>query len=233
MTKLKCIAVDDEPLALEYIAKHISKIEQFNLVATCKNASVAQQIIADQKIDLIFLDIQMPGTTGIELAKIIPKNIMVIFTTAYEKFALGGFEASAIDYLLKPIEFERFKTASIKAIELFNLKNNNKQNDGFIIVKSEYQTFKIFFADILYVEGLKDYVKIYTTTQAKPILTRQNLKTFETQLPENLFFRIHKSYIVPIEKISSITKSNILINEKEIPLGDTYKEDFLKHYFKE
>lgn len=231
MIKLNCIAVDDEPLALEYIAKHISKIEQFNLVAKCKSASVAEKIILEQKIDIIFLDIQMPGTTGIELAKKIPKNIMVIFTTAYEKFALEGFDVNAIDYLLKPIEFERFKTACLKAAELFNLKSLSKQTDGFIIVKSEYQTFKLFFSDIMYVEGLKDYVKIYLNNQAKPILSRQNLKTFENQLPSHFFCRIHKSFIIPFNKITSVTKSTILINKKEFPLGETYKEEFLKQYF--
>ncbi|MDX2172744.1 MAG: response regulator [Bacteroidota bacterium] len=232
MIKLNCIAVDDEPLALEYIAKHISKFEQFNLVAKCKNVSVAEKTIAEQKIDLVFLDIQMPGKTGIELAKILPTQIMVIFTTAYEKFALEGFDVNAVDYLLKPIEFERFKAASNKAIELFNLKNYTKPNEGFIIVKSEYQTFKLLFSDILFIEGLKDYVKIYVSNQVKPILSRQNLKTFESQLPSHLFFRIHKSFIIPIEKITSVTKSTILINEKEFPLGETYKENFLKQYFK-
>lgn len=230
--KINCIIVDDEPLALEYLSKHILKDERLNLIAKCRNAPMAEEVLKKEKVDLVFLDIQMPGKTGVDLARTLDANTMVIFTTAYEKYAIDGYEVNAIDYLLKPIDFTRFKKASDKAAELTALKAT-RDGDKFIFVKSEYQNLKIFLKDILYVEGLKDYVKIFITTQAKPILSRQNLKSIETQLPSEGFQRVHKSYIISHNKITSVNKLKIMVREKEIPLGDSYKEDFLKNYFKE
>lgn len=232
MTKVNCMIVDDEPLALEFLSKHISKIPELHLIAKCKNVSGATEVLKNEKIDLVFLDIQMPGKSGLELAKLIDPKTMIVFTTAYEKYALDGYEVNAIDYLLKPIEFERFQKACSKAIDLLTLKNS-QDNDKFIFVKSEYQNIKILLKDILYAEGLKDYVKIFLNTQPKPILSRQNLKSFEAQLPSTLFQRVHKSYIISHSKITSVNKLKIFIGEKEIPLGESYKEDFLKLYFKE
>ncbi|MCE3226336.1 MAG: response regulator of the LytR/AlgR family [Bacteroidetes bacterium] len=229
MDKINCIAVDDEPLALEYISKHIARIPELKLLAKCKNVASAQDILKKEKIDLIFLDIQMPGRTGLDLAKHISEKQFIVFTTAYEKYAVEGFEVNAIDYLLKPIEFVRFKKACDKVIEQINLRQG-KTEESYILVKSEYQNVKIFLKDIVYVEGLKDYVKIFLLNQPKPLLSRQNLKTFETQIPTKLFSRIHKSYIISNEKVSAVNKMKIFIGEKEFPLGDAYKEQFLKRF---
>jgi two-component system, LytTR family, response regulator len=229
MNKINCIAVDDEPLALEYISKHIARIPEMKLLAKCKNAASAEDVLKKEKVDLIFLDIQMPGRTGLDLAKHIHSKQFIIFTTAYEKYAVEGFEVNAIDYLLKPIEFERFKTACNKVIEQIHLRQG-KNEDSYILVKSEYQNVKVFLKDIVYVEGLKDYVKIFLQNQVKPLLSRQNLKTFETQIPGKSFSRIHKSYIVSNDKVTAINKLKILIGEKEFPLGDAYKDEFLKRY---
>lgn len=232
MIKINCIAVDDEPLALSLIEKHIAQIPELNLITKCKNARVAEDYFNLNEIDLVFLDVQMPGKTGIEFSRILPKSTMVIFTTAYEQYAIKGFEVNAIDYIVKPWDFERFKIACYKAIDFYKLKSNqNKEVDEFILVKSEYQTIKINFNDILYVEGLKDYVKIYVSTQSKPILSRQNLKTFEAQLNPELFYRIQKSFLVALNKITSSSKNHLSIADKMLPIGETYKESFFKKYF--
>jgi DNA-binding LytR/AlgR family response regulator len=229
---INCIAVDDEPLALEYISKHIARIPYLKLIAKCRNAAAAVEVLQKEKVDLIFLDIQMPGKTGLDLVKQTHANQFVIFTTAYEKYALKGFEVNATDYLLKPLEFERFKKACDKVAGQMNLRVRTETND-FIFIKSEYQNVKVHLKDIVYVEGLKDYVKIFLSGQVKPLLSRQNLKTFEAQIPSASFTRIHKSYIISNDKITSVNKLKISIGEKEFPLGDVYKEDFLKKYFPE
>jgi DNA-binding LytR/AlgR family response regulator len=230
MITINCIAVDDEPLALEYISKHIARVPYLKLVAKCRNAASAAEVLKTEKIDLIFLDIQMPGKTGLDLVKHIHDKQFIVFTTAYEKYAVKGFEVNAADYLLKPIEFERFKKACDKVADQMNLRSGTDGND-YIFVKSEYQNIKIHLKDIVYVEGLKDYVKIFLLNQAKPLLSRQNLKTFETQVPSSSFTRIHKSFIVSNDKITAINRLKISIGEKDFPLGDVYKENFLKRNF--
>lgn len=230
METLNCIIVDDEPLALENLTRHLSSIKYMKVIAKCKNSLIASEYLKEHKIDVIFLDIQMPGKTGVQLAKEIAKDTMIIFTTAYEKYALESYNLNAIDYILKPIDFDRLKIACDKAFELYSLKNNQKKESGFIMVKSEYQQFKINFSDVVYIEGLKDYVKIYCTNQVKPILSRQNLKTIESSLPNKLFYRVHKSYIVSIDKITSVNKSHLFISNKEIAIGETYKDSFFKKY---
>jgi len=230
--KLNCLAIDDEPLALELISDYISNVPFLNLVKKCIRASDALEIIQNEKIDLIFLDIQMPNITGVQLLKSLQHPPMVIFTTAYDNYALEGYELSVIDYLMKPIPFERFLKAANKANALFLLKNNLKQSNeesdtpDYIFVKSNYQSVKIVFDDILFIEGMKDYVKIYCGE--RPVITLSNLKNFEAQLPPNKFIRVHKSYIVNISKIDSLNKTSLMIANKEIPIGANYKEDFTK-----
>jgi two-component system LytT family response regulator len=229
---IRCLAIDDEPLALNIIEKHISKIHELVLVDKCTSPLKALEIINREEIDLIFLDIEMSEITGIQMLKSMSKKPMVIFTTAYENYALEGYELDVLDYLLKPISFERFLKSVNKAQEFLLLKKNvlPKENTsydhGYIFVKSEYQMLKINLKDILYVEGLKDYVKIYCGP--KPVLSLQNLKGIESKLPSAHFFRVHKSFIVSLHKIDSVHKGRIKIGDNEIPIGDSYREEFLK-----
>jgi DNA-binding LytR/AlgR family response regulator len=230
---IRCLAIDDEPLALDIIEKHISKIPELHLVEKCTSPLKALEIINREEIDLIFLDIEMSEITGIQMLKSMSKRPMVIFTTAYENYALESYELDVLDYLLKPISFERLLKAVNKAQEFFLLKKNAlpKENtsydQGFIFVKSEYQMLKINLKDILYIEGLKDYVKIFCKGP-KPVLSLQNLKGIESKLPSAQFIRVHKSFIVSLPKIDSVHKGRIKIGENEIPIGDSYRDEFLK-----
>lgn len=229
---IRCLAVDDEPLALDVIEKHISKIPELQLVEKCTSPIKALEILNSQEIDLVFLDIEMSEITGIQMLKSMSRKPMVIFTTAYENYAMEGYELDVVDYLLKPISFDRFLKGVNKAQEYFLLKKNASTRDhssyehGFIFVKSEYQMIKVNFKDILYIEGLKDYVKIYNGP--KPILSLQNLKSIESKLPSTHFTRVHKSFIVSLHKIDSVHKGRIKIGENEIPIGENYRDSFLK-----
>jgi len=234
---MNCIIVDDEPLAIDLIEQFVSKVSFLTLVGKCSNAFEALEAINKKLVDLVFLDIQMPNLTGVEFVKTLSHPPMIIFTTAYSNYALDGFELSAVDYLVKPIPFDRFMKSVNKAYELFQLrKNTQKQesaephslpasDDKYIMVKSDYSVVKIALSEILYVEGLKDYLKIFTS-RVKPILTLNSLKKFEDKLPSSNFIRVHRSYIVAIDKIESIQKHRIHIGKELIPIGDLYKESF-------
>lgn len=229
---IKCLIVDDEPLALDLLEDNIRRIPFLELRAKLRNPLEAVELLKKEKIDLLFLDIQMPGITGVQFLKTLKDPPMVIFVTAYEKHALEGFELNVVDFLLKPVSFERFLKAVSKANDLYVLKEqatteNAKASDHFF-VHSEYKLTKIMFKDILYIEGLKDYVKIFTVGNAKPLLTRLNLKQIEEKLSSGKFFRVHKSYIVSIDTIKSVKKTTIYIGDNEIPIGDNYKEDFFR-----
>lgn len=235
---LNCIAIDDEPLALDLIEGFISKVSFLNLTKKCNRAVEAIELIQKSQIDLIFLDIQMPDINGIQLLKSLKYKPMVIFTTAFEQYALESYDLDVIDYLLKPIPFDRFVKAANKALEYNNLRNmatagsgssqrSEKSND-FFFVKSEYQNVKISLPDILYVEGLKDYIKIYLSSKDKPILTLMSLKSLEEKLLPTDFIRVHRSFIVSVNKIDSFSKSNIHIGDKEIPIGELYVDNVLK-----
>ncbi len=228
---LNCLAIDDEPLALDLIEGFINKVSFLKLLNKSNSAVEAIQFIQNNKIDLIFLDIQMPDINGIQLLKSLNYKPLVIFTTAFEQYALESYNLDVIDYLLKPIPFERFVKAANKTFEYYNLRLKSqfseKANDYFF-VKSEYQNVKINLADILYIEGLKDYVKIYLAGKEKPILTLMSLKSLEEKLQQSNFMRVHRSYIISINKIDALTKSNIHIGNKEIPVGELYVENILK-----
>ncbi len=232
MQKLNCIAIDDEPLALDIIEDYINKVDFLHLVKRCYRATDAIDIIRNKNIDLIFLDIQMPKITGVQFAKSIKDIPPVIFTTAYSNYAVEGFELDAVDYLVKPFTFERFLKAASKAYSLHKLKNNsqieiNTNNKAdYIFVKSEYKNIKINFKDILYIEGLSDYIKIHLLNGEK-ILSLQSLKAFNEKLP-NSFIRIHRSFIISFDKIKSIQKNRVFIGNKELSVGESYKEEFLK-----
>lgn len=231
MNKLKCIAIDDEPLALELIVDNIKRIEFLECIGTFNSAIKAEEFINSTSVDLLFLDIQMPAMSGVEFARKL-NDKMFIFTTAFENYALEGFELSAIDYILKPIRFDRFEMACAKAKEWFELKRSDNQNkENSIIIRSEHSFIKLMYADVLYIEGLKDYVKIHVKNSSKPHLTRCNLKTIGDKLPFNKFKRVHKSYIVNTDSITKIETDKIQLSSLSIPLGEAYKNE-LRSLFK-
>ncbi len=222
--EIKCIAVDDEPLALELMKDNISRIPFLKCEATFGSAIKAVEYLKNNKVELAFLDIQMPGLTGIELAGQL-EDTMIIFTTAYDEYAVKGFDVAAVDYLLKPIMFNRFEKACNKVKEFHLLKNSSAKTEQSIIIRSEHKTIKLLLSHILYIEGLKDYVKIFTSNDEKPILTRVNLKGFGEQLSDVTFKRVHKSYIVNFTKVTGIGSDVLLLGKTEIPLGDSYKTE--------
>lgn len=230
--KITCLIVDDEPMALNLVESYVEKTPFLALVQKCASAIDALNYLNENAVDLLFLDIQMPDLTGIELSKVLPENTKVIFTTAFDQYALEGFKLDALDYLLKPFDYAEFLQAANKAKRWFDLVNNQSSapttttKKEFIFVKSEYKQLKIQLNDILYFEGLKDYVKIYTTTQTSPILTLMSLKALEEELPEEDFMRIHRSFIVALNHIDAVERSQIIIGEKRITVSDQYKEKF-------
>jgi DNA-binding LytR/AlgR family response regulator len=247
MTKLRCLAIDDEPFALEILADDIGKIPFLDLVGQFSSPLEAHNQLRQGAIDLLFLDIQMPTLTGTEFLRTLTQPApMVIFTTAFDQYALESYELAVVDYLLKPIPFERFFKAVNKAFELFQLRNPSTglvtsstglttvgplpaERDYFFIFV-EYREVKIYFDDVLYVQGLKDYVKIYSTQQAKPFLSRITLKAVLAQLPGNAFCRVHKSFIVALSKISSSQRTNLYIGTQQIPVSSRYADDFERQY---
>lgn len=225
---INCIAVDDEPLALSLLEDYISKISFLKLVAKCSDAFEAQKALQDNEVDLIFIDIQMPGITGLQFIQSLTNRPMVILVTAYEKFALEGFNLNVVDYVLKPVELSRFMQACNKANELYGLKNQQK-NTGvnsadYFFVNVDYSLVKVMFNDITWIEGLRDYVKIHLKSSSKPLMIRMTVKTVEDELPAAKFIRIHRSFVVAVDSISSIRKSSVFIGDMELPVGDTYKE---------
>ena len=228
---LKCIAVDDEPLALELLEDNISMVPYLQLEATCSNAIEAMKILQTKKIDLIFLDIQMPGLTGLQFIQSLPTKPMIILVTAYEKFALEGFNLDVVDYLVKPVSLERFVKACNKAWELHQLKKTTAQPStsaaDYFFVNVDYSLLKITFSDIIWIEGLKDYIRIHLKNSNKPIITRMSMKSLEDELPSQKFIRIHKSYFVSIEHITAIRKTSLFIGTMELPIGENYKDAVL------
>lgn len=232
---LNCIAVDDENLALDLIEDNIHKVPFLNLVKRCKNPFEAMEVLQNQEIDLIFLDIQMPGISGVQFLQSMTNSPMVIFVTAYKQYALEGFNLNVVDYLLKPIDFERFLKAVNKASELHNLKHKVIVNESVgeiknttIFVNADYSLVKIRTDEITFVEGLKDYVKINLNSSNKPIVTRMTMKAIEEKLPSAEFYRVHKSFIVSLDKIESVRNLKIKIGTALIPISESYSEGFFK-----
>lgn len=233
--KISCIAVDDEPMALNLVESYIEKTPFLELKTKCSSAIEAMQYIKEHPIDLLFLDIQMPDLTGIEFSKLLSKETRVIFTTAFDQYALEGFKAEAIDYLLKPFDYAEFLTAANKAQKWFELvkgKSNETQiiskEKEFLFVKSEYKQLRIKLDDVLYFEGLKDYIKIWLKDNPKPILTLMSLKSLEQELPKTQFMRVHRSFIVSLNNIDIIERSQIIINKQRITVSEQYKPKFLE-----
>jgi len=228
---INCIIVDDEPVARDILKSHLKKINAVNVVATCKNAIEAFNEISSNQINLIFLDINMPEISGLSFAKTINKNIKVIFTTAYREYAIEGFDIQAVDYLLKPISFERLLQAVNKYLGENSLESTEstveiiQEKSDFIFVRSDRKMIKINFSDINYVESFSDYLKIYVAD--KTIVTRETITNIEAKLPKNDFMRIHRSFIVSISKIESFTNEFIEVKKKALPISRSYKKDVL------
>ena len=227
---IKCMIVDDEPLAVELLASYVQRIPFLELVGKYNNATDALNGVKDGDVDLIFLDIQMPEVSGMELSRMLPESTRVIFTTAFDQYAVDSYRTGALDYLLKPITYATFLEACNKALQWFQLvhQSENKPDDEVksIFVKSEYKLLQINLDSIRYVEGLKDYVKIYTDDSPHPILSLMNMKAMEQMLPATRFIRVHRSFIVSKAKIREIDRNRIVFGDVYIPIGDSYKQAF-------
>ena len=226
---INCIAVDDEPLALKLLEDNISKVPYLKLVAQCDDAFEATKALQENIVDLVFIDIQMPGLSGLQFVKSLSQRPMVIFLTAYKQYALEGYELDVVDYLVKPVALDRFMKACNKAKDLFDLKQSKKQSElapslEYFFQNVDYSLVKIMFNDIIWIEGLRDYVKIYLKSTNKPLIIRSTIKTIEEELPSSKFIRIHRSYIISVDSITSIRKNSVFIKELELPVGETYRE---------
>ncbi|MBQ1725132.1 MAG: response regulator transcription factor [Muribaculaceae bacterium] len=232
---IKCAIVDDEPLAVELLASYVSKIPFLTLVGKYSNATDALHGCTEQQVDLLFLDIQMPELNGLELSRMVPETTRIVFTTAFEQYALDGYRINALDYLLKPISYANFLEACNKALQWFTMVRENEAKSEeaagpkSIFVKSEYKVLQIALDDIRYIEGLKDYVKIYTEQSPRPILSLMSMKGLEEMLPATRFMRVHRSFIVNMEKVREIDRGRIVFGDVFIPVGDSYKQAFLNY----
>lgn len=228
---LKCAIVDDEPLAVELLACYVNKIPFMQLSGKYYSATEAMKDIAGGSVDVIFLDIQMPEINGLELSKMVPETTRIVFTTAFDQYALDGFRSNALDYLLKPISYVDFLAACNKALQWFSLIRQQddaekSEETKSIFVKSEYKLIQIRLDSINYVEGLKDYVKIYTEESTKPVVSLMNMKAMEEMLPSSRFIRVHRSFIVQKSKIREIERNRIIFGDVYIPIGDSYRQAF-------
>jgi len=248
---LRCIAVDDEPLALHLLTDYIRKVPFLQLVAACGDALDATKALQEKEVDLVFSDIQMPGLTGLQFIQSLAKKPMFILVTAYKKFAPEGFDLDVVDYLIKPVSLDRFLKACYKAQELHQLRTTaastgttaapgnaqgippaaapgttagNAPSPDYMFVNADYSLVKILFADIIWAEGSGDYVKFHLRSTPKPLLVRMSARALEAELPPDKFLRIHKSYIIAVNSITAVRKNSIFIGDLELPVGETYKE---------
>lgn len=229
--ELNCLIVDDEPLALDLLEAYVKRTPFLNLKGKCSNAPEVLQVLKEQEVDLIFLDIQMPELSGLELSRLIDNRIKIIFTTAFEQYALEGFKVDALDYLLKPISYPEFLKATNKALQWFEMSCNTSskivEEGDDIFVKSDYKLVKLQLHKIQYIEGLKDYVKIYVDDRPQPVVALLSMKMFEEMLPSS-FIRVHRSFIVNLNKITVIERNRIVFGKTYIPVSDSYKDKFLE-----
>jgi DNA-binding LytR/AlgR family response regulator len=223
---LRCIAIDDEPLALGLVTDYISKVPFLELIASCGDAFEAAKVLQEKEVDLMFIDIQMPGLTGLQFIQSLAKRPMVIIITAYKKFAPEGFELDVVDYLIKPVGLDRFLKACYKAQELHQLRTaagSAAAAADFFFLNVDYSLIKVLFADIIWIEGSGDYVKIHLRSAPKPLLVRTSARTLEAELPKDKFIRIHKSYILSVDSITAVRKNSVFIGDLELPVGETYR----------
>jgi two-component system, LytTR family, response regulator len=226
---INCLAIDDEPLALKLLQDNISKVSYLNLVGFCADAFEAVRVLEKQPVDLIFIDIQMPGMSGLEFISSLENKPLVIFITAYKQHALESYDLAVVDYLVKPVSMERFMKACNRAKEIYDLKALKTQtrslpSKDFMFVTMDYSQVKLKFDDILLVEGLRDYLKIHLISSKNPLIVRGSLKSIESELPPAKFIRIHKSYLLSIEHITAVRKNSVFIRDLELPIGETYRE---------
>lgn len=239
--RISCVIVDDEPMALNLVESYVLKTPFLELKNKCSSAIEAMEFLRSNPVDLLFLDIQMPDLTGIEFSKMLPKETRVVFTTAFDQYALEGFKVEALDYLLKPFDYAEFLAAANKAHTWFELVKGKSQTQvqvaaamphleekEFLFVKSEYKQLRIKLDDVMYFEGLKDYIKIWVKDNPKPILTLMSLKSLEEELPETKFMRVHRSFIVALKNIEVVERSQIIINSQRITVSEQYKSKFLE-----
>lgn len=233
---LNCLIVDDEPLALDLMESYVKRVPFLELVGRCGSAIEVLAIIKEKNIDVIFLDIQMPELSGLELSRMLDSRTKVIFTTAFEQYALDGFRVDALDYLLKPISYPEFLKAADKALQWVEMSRNReplKKEQDCIFVKSDYKLIRIDLKKILYIEGLKDYVKIYLEGESQPVVSLMSMKLLEELLPIADFIRVHRSFIVRLDKIKIVERNRIVFGKEYIPVSDSYKDkfqDFLNGY---
>lgn len=223
---LKCAIVDDEPLALNLLESYISKTPFLELVGKYSSAVQAMNDLPDKHVDLLFLDIQMPELNGLEFSKMVDTHTRIVFTTAFDQYAIDGYKVNALDYLLKPISYIDFLQAANKAVQWFELLQQPREDIERIFVKSEYKLVQVELKNILYIEGLKDYIKIYEEDVPKPILSLMSMKSMEELLPSSRFIRVHRSYIVQKDKIRIIDRGRIVFGKNYIPISDSYKQAF-------
>lgn len=229
---IRCLAIDDETPALDILEDNILQVPFLQLVGKCKNAYTAMEAMQQGDIDLLFLDIEMPGISGLSFLKSLPNKPMVIFITAYRNYAVEGFDLDVLDYLVKPVAFDRFLKAVNKALEYqgFKQKEESQHNNypDYLFIHTEYQLTKVFIHEIAYIEGLRNYIRIHLTSSAKPLLSKLSLKAIEEKLPAGKFARVHKSFIVMLDKISSVRNDIIRIGNRDIPISRSCREDFFK-----
>jgi DNA-binding LytR/AlgR family response regulator len=223
--KINCLIIDEEPQTLDLLDNFIKKVPYLNLVARCKGPMEAYPYFEKEEIDLVLLDIRMPDLSGTQFLKTLNKKPAVIFVTAHNQFAMEGFELDAIDYLLKPVPFDRFMAAVNKAYEYISYRKTRSllKKDDFMFIKTSHKIQKIFYSDILYLEGLKDYTKIHLVDSKKPFVTLQSLKYFENRLPHEDFIRIHRSYIISLRRVDTVSRKAVLLGETELPCSEHYR----------
>lgn len=239
---INCIAIDDEPLALTQLTGYISRVPFLNLVASCQDAFDAMSVLSAQKIDLMFVDINMPDLNGMDFVRSLTEKPLVIFTTAYSEYAVEGFKVDALDYLLKPFGFQDFLKAVDKAYKWWEFRTKGHGtvappstpselsfNDGTLFVKSDYRVTRINLADIKYIEGMSESVRIFVEGEAKPIMPLLSMKRLEETLPPSQFMRVHRSYIVNLKKITEVSRLRIVFGETYIPVGENYKDQFTEY----
>ena len=237
MNSIKCLAIDDEPLALQKLSSYVKKTPYLQLLGACQSALEAKEIMQKEWIDAIFIDINMPDLNGMEFVKQMDRPPMVVFTTAYSEYALEGFKVDAVDYLLKPFGLQDFLRAAQKVRHRYELENPATQSNpneeavgidaDAMYLKSDYKTVRINISDIRYVEGMSEYLKIYLEGEKKPLIVLLSMKRLEERLPSNTFMRIHRSYIINLKKIREVNKNRVVLGEDAfLPIGDLYKETF-------